>query len=741
MTAMEPKETTEAIRTVKPNPIDAASPVKAENDSHYLREGGPQGESLYINRELSWLAFNQRVLEEAWDERHPLLERIKFLAIFSSNLDEFFMIRVSGLQVQRKMGVSEVAPDGYTPAAALDLISERVETLMDQVHACWSALKAQLLHRRIDICHYNDLSESEKKYGEEYFREVFPILTPLAVDHGHPFPHISNLSINLLVVIEEDKRKSAEGEGGGERFARMKIPANLPRLIALPSERRRGALQRFVWIEDIIAHHIGDLFPGLAAVAVYPFRITRDADIEIQEDEASDLLQAVQSDINKRHFGFVTRLEVTDNLPEHFRKMLIDNLDMDPRNLVAVGTGVGGEMGLASLMELLKLERPEIKDPPFEPRVPALLARNEDIFSLLKREDVLLYHPYDTFDAVLGLVKQAAYDPNVRAIKQTLYRLGSNSPLVPLLIEARDDDTQVSVLVELKARFDEANNIQWASKMEEAGIHVVYGLPGLKTHCKVFLIVRQEAKGLQCYVHLSTGNYNAGTARVYTDFGFMTSDKEITADVVDVFNYLTGYSNQKIFRKLWVAPINLRQKMAAQIEQEAEHAKAGRPASLIFQMNALVDPEMICLLYRASQAGVKIDLLIRGICCLRPGLKGISDNIHVYSIVGRFLEHSRVYYFANGGDTKIYLGSADLMQRNLDRRVEVVFPIEKPKLQQSIYEKLQILLSDNIQAREMNADGSYTRRHPQGRKRGISAQNRFIKGEMSAPTNSHRKRS
>jgi polyphosphate kinase len=386
------------------------------------------------------------------------------------------------------------------------------------------------------------------------------------------------------------------------------------------------------------------------------------------------------------------------------------------------------------------MDRPDLKDPVFEPKIPAVLTSGEDIYSLLKREDILLYHPYDSFDTVLGFVRQAAHDPSVRAIKQTLYRLGSNSPLVPLLIEARDDDTQVSVLVELKARFDEANNIQWASKMEEAGIHVVYGLLGLKTHCKVFLVVRQEEKGLRCYVHLSTGNYNAATSRIYTDFGLFTADKEITADVVDVFNYLTGYSNQKQFRKLWVAPINLRQKMVQQIEIEIEHARAGRQAHLIFQMNALVDPEMICLLYRASQAGVKIDLIIRGICCLRPGLTGISENIRVYSIIGRFLEHSRVYYFANGGEPKLYMGSADLMQRNLDRRVEIVFPLERPHLLQSVYEKLQILLSDNLQSRRMRPDGSYERLQPPGRKRGVHAQNLFLWGENPPGNNRYRKR-
>ena len=661
----------------------------------------------YINRELSWLAFNSRVLEEAWDETNPLLERVKFLAIFGNNLDEFFMIRVSGLQAQRTAEVADVAADGLTPTEALDQIGREVARLSALAQDCWKELRRLLKRQRIEVVGYDELSDEEKVHLTRFFEnEVFPTLTPLAVDHGHPFPHISNLSLNLAIVVNDPIR--------GQRFARMKIPATFPRLVPT------GLTTRFVWIEEVIAHHIGALFPGLDVnhKAVYPFRVTRDADIEIQEDETEDLLRSVEADINKRHFGFVTRLEVTEAMPETIRTLVIGGLEMDPRNLVAAGASLGGELGYSSLMELLKVDRPDIKDKPHVPRLPAALSTGQDIFSAITSSDILLHHPYDSFAPVLALVDAAARDPNVFAIKQTLYRVGANSPLIPALVAARDVDTQVAVLVELKARFDEQNNIAWARQLEQAGVHVVYGLMGLKTHSKCLLIVRKEAGGIKRYVHFGTGNYNATTARFYTDLGLLTCDPELGADVTDLFNYLTGYSRQTKFRKLLVAPINLRQEMALKIRRETEHARAGRPARLIFQMNALVDPEMIELLYDASKAGVKIELIIRGICCLRPGLPGWSENIRVISIVGRFLEHARIFYFENGGEPELYAGSADLMQRNLDRRVEVVFPIENPKHKAHVVKKiLATLLADNVQARELQPDGSYLRLKPKDRKR------------------------
>ena len=426
----------------------------------------------------------------------------------------------------------------------------------------------------------------------------------------------------------------------------------------------------------------------------------------------------MEADIGKRHFGFVTRLEVTEAMPPAIRQLLIDGLEMDARNLVAVGAGLGGDLGMASLMELMKVDRPDLKDKPYVARMPDALSKGEDIFSAISHGDILLYHPYDSFAPVLSLVDAAARDSHVLAIKQTLYRVGSNSPLVPALIAARDVDTQVAVLVELKARFDEQNNIAWARRLEQEGVHVVYGLIGLKTHAKCLMVIRKEATGIKRYIHLGTGNYNATTARLYTDLGLFTCDPDIGADVTDLFNYLTGYSRQTKFRKLLVAPINLREEIARRIQREAEHAKAGRPTHIIFQMNALVDPEMIELLYEASRAGVKIDLIIRGICCLVPGLKGWSENIRVVSIVGRFLEHARIFYFENGGASELYAGSADLMQRNLDRRVEVVFPIENPAIKEKVVGKiLATLLVDNVQARVLKPDGTYERLKPEARKR------------------------
>jgi polyphosphate kinase len=551
------------------------------------RDGGSHGESgiaapaeavlpagvggvkpaLYINRELSWLEFNKRVLEEAWDDRHPLLERVKFLAIFGSNLDEFFMIRVSGLQAQRAEHVADVAPDGLTPTEALARIAARVESLLDEAQRCWRELQGLLRRENIEVRPYAQLSADERSALALYFEtEVFPILTPLAVDPGHPFPHISNLSLNLAVVVRD--------RAVGERFARMKVPGTLPRLVSVPlCAAHAPSPVRFVWLEELIAAHAGALFPGLEAVAVYPFRVTRNADIEIQEDEAEDLLRTVQEGIRERHFGFVTRLEVTPAMPARIKELLVENLEMDARNVFVSP----GEMGYSSLMELTRLDRPDLKDPPHVPRVPAVLSTGEDLFSVLARQDVLLHHPYDSFSPVIQMIEAAAHDSHVRAIKQTLYRVGSNSPIVAQLIAARDADTQVAVLVELKARFDEENNIEWARALEQAGVHVVYGLIGLKTHCKILLVVRREPGGIRRYVHLGTGNYNATTARIYTDFSLMTSDPDMGADVTDLFNYLTGYSRQKTFRKLLVAPINLRPRVAEMIRRETEHARAGRP--------------------------------------------------------------------------------------------------------------------------------------------------------------------
>ena len=710
----------------KPDPwgalprIEGVYPARLASDiaAEVLPPSAQATASLYINRELSWLAFNKRVLDEAWDERHPLLERVKFLAIFGANLDEFFMIRVSGLQAQRAAGVADIVADGLTPTEALSRVSHAVSELMVEAHACWRELQGTLRRSRIEVVHYHDLTEGERAYLSTYFEnDIFPILTPLAVDPGHPFPHISNLSLNLAIVVSDP--------AFGERFARMKVPGTLPRLLPIQADPlAEKAAQRFVWLEDVISFHIAALFPGLDATEVYPFRVTRNADIEIQEDEAEDLLRTVEAGIRERHFGFVTRLEVSPAMPERIQHLLVENLEMDARNVVVVN----GEMGHSSLMELSRVERPDLKFPPFVPRIPPALSTGEDIFSVIGRQDVLFHHPYDSFTPVISLIEAAVHDPNVRAIKQTLYRLGPNSPIVPALVEARDADTQVAVLVELKARFDEENNIEWARALEQAGVHVVYGLIGLKTHCKVLLIVRREGNGIRRYLHLGTGNYNATTARIYTDYSLMTSDPDLCADATDLFNYLTGYSRQTVFRKMLVAPINLRQRVAFMIARESEHAMAGRPARLVFKMNALVDGEMIDALYAASQAGVRIDLIVRGICCLRPGIKGISDNISVVSVVGRFLEHTRAYYFENGGSPQLYMGSADLMTRNLDRRVEVLFPVEEPNLRDQVYrDMLLVQLADNAQARRLGPDGTWERIRPEKGRRRIDSQALFMK--------------
>lgn len=688
-------------------------------DTTQNRQDPLDGNPRYFNRELSWLDFNRRVLEEAQDSRRPLLERVKFLGIFGSNLDEFFMIRVSGLQAQRAAGVSDPVADGLTPTTALDLIGAKVSELLRDARATWNDLLARLRDKNIVITPYASLGEADRVFIKAFFdEEAFPVLTPLAVDPGHPFPHISNLSFNLAILVRDPIL--------GERFARMKLPGTLPRLILCPVGE--DGIHRFVWLEEAIGAHLSALFPGLEPVAVYPFRVTRNADIEIQEDEAEDLLETVQESIRERHFGFVTRLEITSAMPAHLTESLIRNLEMDPRNLVAAD----GLMGYSNLMELGKLDRPDLKFPPHIPRMPPVLTSGGNIFDILTRQDILLHHPFDSFSPVIELIEKAALDTDVRAIKQTLYRVGPNSPIVQALIEARDGDTQVATLVELKARFDEENNIVWARRLEEAGVHVAYGLLRLKIHCKVLLIVRREPTGIRRYLHLGTGNYNAVTARIYTDFGLMTSDEDLGADASDLFNLLTGYSRQTTFRKILVAPVNLRTEIKRRILREITHAREGRTARIVFEMNALVDPEMIDALYEASQAGVRVDLIVRGICCLRPGLKGLSENITVVSIVGRFLEHSRVYYFENAGSPELYLGSADLMPRNLDRRVEVLFPVENPELRDHIYRDVLLLqLQDNVQARILRPDGVWERLKAEPRKRRVDSQDTLLNGGHS----------
>ena len=668
---------------------------------------------LFINRELSWLQFNLRVLEEAEDHRHPLLERVKFLAIYATNLDEFFMIRVSGLRCQLLGVATEAPPDGMTPSEQITAIRQELTNQLSRHQACWSQdLLPKLREAGIQILHYDDVALTERERLRQYFlREVFPTLTPLAFDPAHPFPHISNLSFNLAVVVRDPER--------GACFARVKLPDVFPRLVPILNDAvdglghtdlpPTGKGYSFVWFEEIVAAHVGALFPGLDVVASYPFRVTRDADLAIEEDEAADLITAVEAQVDQRDFGSAVRLELDRNTPDDIRDTLTRNLQLAS---YLVDT-VEGPIGMASVMELVGLDRPDLKDPPFQPRTPSVLTTQNNLFDAIRREDVLLYHPYDSFTPVVDFVRQAANDPNVLAIKQTLYRVNPKSPIIEALTEARMNGTQVAVVVELKARFDEENNIAWARKLEDEGVHVVYGVLGLKTHAKLCLVVRREADGLHRYVHLGTGNYNVATSKVYTDVSYFTCDSAIGADVSDLFNALTGYSNKKSYGKLLVAPLTLRQQLLDRIEREIRLHREQGHGYLGFKLNALVDRPCIQALYRASQAGVKIDLQVRGICGLRPGIPDVSSTITVTSVVGRFLEHARIYYFRNGGQDEVLVGSADLMPRNLDRRVEILFPVEHPRLRQSIItDILGTGLRDNQQARRLRPDGTSKRLGP-----------------------------
>ena len=658
--------------------------------------------SYFINRELSQIEFFRRVLNEALHSNHPLLETVKFMAIFSNILDEFFMVRVSGLKQLVLLGITDRPPDGLTPREQLVAIHKKLTDLSKRQMAYWSShLHGELHEAGIQIINFNDLKGRQQRKLREYFEsEIFPVLTPLLFDPGHPFPHISNLSLNLAAEIRDPS-------SGAEHFARIKVPSTLPRLVPLnpldPDELLPPKVQKFVWMEQVIAANLDRLFPGMEVEATYPFRVTRNTDMEIQEEEADDLLLTIEESLRMRHFGFVTRLEIDQSMPLAVQEILMSNLQVGSFDCYQVT----GPLGLSSLWELHSLERPLLKDGAFQPVLPPPLRTSENIFSILKRQDVLLHHPYDSLIPVVDFVNEAAEDPKVLAIKQTLYRVGPNPPIVRALMRARENGKQVSVLVELKARFDEQSNIEWARALEKAGVHVVYGLIGLKTHCKLSLVVRREKEGIRRYVHLGSGNYNTTTARMYTDLGLMTSDEQIGADASDIFNYLTGYSKQEEYRKFLVAPVSLRRYILNFIEKETKHGRKGR---IIIKINSLVDPEIIAALYRASQQGVKVELIVRGICCLRPGVEGVSENIRVISVVGRFLEHSRIYYFHNKGKSALYVGSADLMPRNIDRRVEVLFPIEDQLLKQEIIENvLDVYLKDTLKSYQLGPDGEYSR--------------------------------
>ncbi|MBW4616438.1 MAG: polyphosphate kinase 1 [Desmonostoc vinosum HA7617-LM4] len=677
----------------------------------------------YFNREISWLEFNRRVLQIALDQRTPLLERLKFTAIFSSNLDEFFMVRVALLKEQVQAEVSQLTPDGMTPQQQLEAISQNLNPMVIKQHRHFEdVLQKQMTSNGIHLLNYSDISPLQRDYLNNLFQQkIFPVLTPLAVDPSHPFPLMANLSLNLAVVVKAPNT-------GEEKFARVKVPNILPRFIALPSELEIDKSKLNHWmgvpIEQVIAHNLEALFPGMIIKEYHLFRLTRDADLELAEEEADDLLSAIQQELRKRHFGgSVVRLEIQPSMSHAVREVLTAEMELNESDVYEID----GLLNLKDLMSFMALPLPELKDPSWTPVIPprlrhfnqpnkiAELEINEErnIFSVIQQKDLLVHHPYESFTAsVEQFITQAANDPHVLAIKMTLYRTSGDSEIVSSLITAAQSGKQVAVLVELKARFDEENNITWANKLEKSGVHVVYGLVGLKTHTKTALVVRQEGEEIRRYVHIGTGNYNPKTAKLYTDVGLLTCREDLGADLTDLFNYLTGYSRQSSYRKLLVSPVNMRDRIIALIDREIEHSKNNHNGKIIAKMNSLVDPLIIASLYKASQAGVQIDLIIRGICCLRPGVPGVSENIRVISIVGRFLEHSRIFHFHNNGDKEVYIGSADWMPRNLDRRVEAVTPVEDADIVQSLEQILAILLEDNRQAWELQSDGSYIQRFP-----------------------------
>jgi polyphosphate kinase len=667
-----------------------------------------EGPHLF-NREVSWLEFDRRVLEEAMDKNLPVLERLKFLSIFSSNLDEFFMIRISGIKEQIEEGVGELSPDGLTPTEQLKEMRQRLRPMLrKQVGYLNETVFPELATSGITLESYKSLNAKEKKKLDKYFRDnIFPILTPQSVDSSHPFPYISNLSLNLGLFIEPNRsitQKNLKHLFRQKRFARIKLPPTVPRLIAINEGKTRFAL-----LEEVIAANAHHLFPNMKVSEGHLFRVTRDADIEIREDEAGDLMRTLERELQRRRFRFPVRLEVSAAMPEKMLRLLSSGIGLNDEDIYKID----GFVDIPDLMQLYSLEQPHLKDKPILSVHPSALLEKKNLFDVLKKQDVLLHHPYTAFSAVTDFIAQAAEDPRVQAIKICLYRTGKDSPIVRSLIRASQLGKQVTALVELKARFDEENNIEWARRLENEGVHVVYGISTLKTHSKVLLVVRREGDKLVRYVHIATGNYNPTTARQYTDFGLLTADQEIGNDATSLFNFLTGYSQQTEYSRLMIAPVNLRERLIELIRREVQNKLDGKDARIIVKANSLTDVELIEELYAASNAAVTVDLIIRGICALRPGVAGLSQNIRVRSVVGRFLEHSRVFYFANGGDPlseEIYLGSADWMQRNLDRRVEVVLPILDPEIKQYLRETvLESYLRDNLNSRILKSDGSYRR--------------------------------
>ncbi len=660
----------------------------------------------YLNRELSWLEFNARVLEEAADATNPALERLKFLSIVSSNLDEFFEVRVAGLQEQLYAGLEpqDFPADGLAPTEQLDRIDQRAHRLVaDQYRLLHGELIPQLRQSGIEWVRLEEFSASERAYVDKLFSSsVYPVLTPLAIDPGHPFPHVHNKSLNIALLVERKHASQLQ-----ELFAVVQVPAVLDRVVVLPGSPDRI---RFVLLEDIIAANLGTLFGGFRVLGHTVFRVTRNTDLAFDEDDAEDLLQTIEENLRQRMRGDAVRLEISETADERFVQMLVTALDLHNRDVYRVT----GPIDLTGFMALQRMDGfRTLKDEPLVPGVPAAFASGTDVFDLIRAQDILVHHPFESFGPVVNFIERAADDPQVLAIKQTLYRTSGASPIIRALERAAQNGKQVTALVELKARFDEENNIVWARSLEHAGVHVVYGVVGLKTHCKVALVVRREPDGIRRYVHLSTGNYNPTTARIYTDLGLFTARPEFGEDASELFNLLTGYSQGRRWRRFLVAPLGLREQVVELISREGRNAQLGRPARIIVKMNALVEPTVIDALYRAAQAGVKIDLVVRGTCSLRPGIPGLSENIRVISIVDRFLEHSRIFYFENVGDPEVFLGSADWMPRNFYRRIELMFPVEDAKLKSRLINGLlPIILKDNVKARELRSDGSYIRLTP-----------------------------
>ncbi len=704
----------ERKRAAAPETVgEGLSPIAAEAATRPTAEevaAKSPDDLRYLNRELSWLELSLRVLAQAEDPSSPLLERAKFTAIFSDLHDEFFQVRVAGLKDQAAAGLGVTSPDGLTPSEQLGAIRARVVDLVDRQSRLFvDVLGPALAREGISIVDHGSLRDGDRAQLDGVFEDrIFPVLTPLAVDPGHPFPYISNLSLNLAVIVVDPGT-------GQRRFARVKVPPLLPRFIALTDDGNADArrrVQRFVPLEDVIAAHLGQLFPGMDIERHHPFRVTRNADLTLEEEEADDLLAAVEVELRRRRFGNAVRLEVDPAMTDEVRTLLIRELELGPDDVYEIDA----PLELAGLWALYEIDRPELKDPPFSPVTQTRLTGPDDepvdVFGAIRAGDILVHHPYDSFTTSVEMfIKQAASDPQVLAIKQTLYRTSADSPIVKSLIRAAERGKQVAALVELKARFDEQANVAWARALEEAGVHVVYGLVGLKTHSKTALVVRQEPDGIRRYCHIGTGNYNPKTARMYEDVGLLTSDPALGADLTDLFNLLTGYSRQVSYRKILLAPTSLRARMVELIEAEAAVATDGGHGRIVMKMNSLVDPAIIDALYAASQAGVDIDLVIRGICCLRPGVPELSDHIRVRSILGRYLEHSRIYRFGDGEHrpVELLIGSADMMPRNLDRRIEVLVPVDHPDLQERLLEVLDIELADDTLAWELQPDATWAR--------------------------------